>query len=137
MARHARIDESVLEMALIGYQAEKTRIETVMAEIREQLGHRGPGRPKAASDGTGQASPRRRVMSAEARKRIAAAQRKRWAAVKSEKAKPEKPKRKLSAAGRKAIVAALRKRWAAVRKAAGKTKKAAPTAAAKEAVATA
>ena len=38
-------------MALLGYQAEKTRIETAIAEIRAQLGHRGPGRPKAATDG--------------------------------------------------------------------------------------
>jgi hypothetical protein len=56
-------------------------------------------------------------MSAAARKRIADAQRKRWAESKkaiepsAAEAAP-KPKRKLSAAGRAAIVAATKKRWA-------------------------
>jgi hypothetical protein len=49
--------------------------------------------------------------------RIASAQRKRWAAKKTESngapAKLAKPQRKLSAAGKAAIVAALKKRWAA------------------------
>jgi hypothetical protein len=46
---------------------------------------------------------------------MAAAQRKRWAALKSAKAGPAKPakKRRLSAAGRKAIIEATKKRWAA------------------------
>jgi hypothetical protein len=47
---------------------------------------------------------------------MAAAQKKRWAAVKGETTAPakktSKPKRKLSAAGRAAIVAAMKKRWA-------------------------
>lgn len=131
MARHPRIDENILEMALIGYQAEKTRIETAIAEIRAQLGHRGPERPKAALDGTGPAAPRKRTMSRAARQRIAMAQKKRWAAVREAKAEPKKPKRKLSAAGRRAIIAATKKRWAAVRKGAAKTKKATPKAHAK------
>ena len=61
-------------------------------------------------------------MSAAGRKAIAEAQRKRWAAQKTEtKATPapKKTKRKLSAAGRAAIVAALKKRWA-MKKAAAK-----------------
>ena len=68
------------------------------------------------------------TLSASARKRIAAAQRKRWAAVRAQgkgvaTAKAAGPKkRKLSAAGRKAIIAATKKRWAAVRKAAAKAK---------------
>ena len=57
-------------------------------------------------------------MSADARARIAAAQRKRWAASKkagaAEVAKPKK-KRHMSAAGRRAIAEATRKRWAAYR----------------------
>jgi hypothetical protein len=70
-------------------------------------------------------------MSAAGRRHIAAAQRKRWAAVKKNQAqaksaaKPATPKkRKLSAAGRKAIIEATRKRWAAYRKAGGKKGKA-------------
>ncbi len=111
MARYARIDQSVLAMALIGYEAEKRKIEGIVADIQAQL---GDGRPS----GTIQTAPKKRTLSVAARRRIAAAQRKRWAAIKKAKAQPAKPKRKLSAAGRKAIIEATRKRWAAVRKAA-------------------
>ena len=73
-------------------------------------------------------------MSVAARRRIAAAQRKRWAAVRKSqsqgKAEAAPKKRKLSAAGRRAIIAATKKRWAAVRKAAAKKGKAVAKAAA-------
>ena len=67
----------------------------------------------------------KRTMSPEARARIAAAQRARWAKQKGLNAQSPKaasngkPKRRLSAAGRKAIAAAAQRRWAAA-KAAGK-----------------
>lgn len=110
-------DRDILEMALIGYEAEKARVAAAIAAIQAQLGQRGPGRPKAEV-GTSATAPRKRTMSAAARKRIAAAQRKRWAAFHKQKAKAVKPKRLLSEAGRKAIAAAARRRWAAHRKAA-------------------
>jgi hypothetical protein len=63
-------------------------------------------------------------MSAAARKRIALAQKKRWAAYKAQhgaagatKTAPKTKKRVLSAAGRARIIAATKKRWAAFRKA--------------------
>lgn len=119
MARQARADNDLLAMALIGYEAAKAKIDAAITEIQAQLGHRGPGRPKATAGG---AAPTRKVMSAAARRRIAAAQRKRWAAVRAQgkgvAAAPKK--RKLSAAARKRIGDATRKRWAAVRKAAAK-----------------
>jgi len=63
----------------------------------------------------------RRKMSAAARRRIAAAQRARWAKVKGQKVVPIKAgKRRLSAAGRARIAAAARARWAKVRAAAKK-----------------
>jgi hypothetical protein len=137
----ARADNDLLAMALVGYEAERSKIEAVINDIQTQLGHRGLGRPKAATDGA--AAPAKRVLSASARRKIAAAQRKRWAALKKSQvasAKAAAPKkRKLSAAGRKAIVEALRKRWAATRKAAAKkTKKVAkaPKAAAEKAATT-
>ena len=117
----ARADNDLLAMALVGYEAEKAKIDGAIKEIQAQLGHRGPGRPKAAADGT--AAPAKRVLSASARRKIAAAQRKRWAAIRKGKAEAERPKRKLSAAGRRAIIAATKKRWAAVRKAAAKKTK--------------
>src|SRR5260221_7541186 len=112
MARDAGTDKDLLAMALVGYEAQKATITEAIRGIQAQLGHRGPGRPpKVAIDG---AAPARRTLSVAARKRIGAAQRKRWAAVREAKAEPAKPKRKLSAAGRRAIIAATKKRWAAV-----------------------
>jgi hypothetical protein len=135
----ARADNDLLAMALVGYESEKSKIETVIKDIQAQLGHRGPGRPTATADGA--VAPAKRVLSASARRKIAAAQRKRWAVLKQTKATTSKAaapkKRKLSAAGRKAIIAALRKRWAATRKAAAKKAKPvakAPKAAAEKAV---
>jgi hypothetical protein len=121
MPRHARADKQFLTMALIGYEAEKTKIDAAIKAIQGQLGHRGPGRPKATPDGA--VAPARPTLSVAARKRIGAAQRKRWAALKTSQAKAPK-KRKLSAAARKSIAAAQRKRWTAVRAA----KKAKPVA---------
>jgi hypothetical protein len=61
-------------------------------------------------------------MSASARARIGAAQRKRWAKLKSvDQSERPKKRRKMSAAGRAKIAAAARARWAKI-KAAGKTK---------------
>jgi hypothetical protein len=129
MARQAGVDQDLLAMALLGYEAQKTWINAVISDLQAQLGHRGPGRPRVATNEA--AAPAKRTMSAAGRRRIAAAQRKRWAAVKKGQAqaksaaKPAGPKkRKMSAAGRKAIIAATRKRWAAYRKAGGKKGKA-------------
>jgi len=120
-----KVDNAILEMAIIGYQSELGRISAKIADIKAQLGQPGPGRPKAtvaAAAATDHAAPaKRRTMSKSARARIAAAQRARWAAQKKQRAQPAeaaKPKkRKLSAAGLKAIRAATKKRWAAYRKA--------------------
>ena len=105
MARQAGTDQDLLAMALIGYEAHKAKITEAIRAIQALLGHRGPGRPKAATDG---AVPAKRTLSVAARKRIAAAQRKRWAAVrksqsqgKSVAAAPKK--RKLSAAGKRLL----------------------------------
>ena len=123
-------------MALIGYEAERQKIEATMAGILSQLGaHKGASAP--AKTPTSEAKPKHR-MSAAGRARIAEAQRKRWAAAKkqSEPAAPEeapKPKRRLSKAGKAAIVAALKKRWAAKRAATKTAAKAQQAPAAKQA----
>jgi hypothetical protein len=119
MARHAGTDHDLLAMALVGYEAEKAKINAAIGEIRERLGN--------AAGAPAQAAPKKHTMSAAGRSRIGAAQRKRWAAVKKSQAQAAKAappkKRKLSAAGRKAIIAANKKRWAAVRKATAKKTK--------------
>jgi hypothetical protein len=81
-----KTDRSLLEAALVGYQAQLAAIQQSMQEIRKQLG------PKAASAGAGAAAAAqpatrtRRKLSAAARKRIAVAQKKRWAEYNRKKA---------------------------------------------------
>jgi hypothetical protein len=127
MAKQAGRDNSFLAMALIGYEAEKARINAAIAEIQAKLG--------TASGAPAKPTPKKHRMSAAGRKRIAAAQRKRWAALKKQAkstAKSVAPKnRKMSAAARKRIGEATRKRWAAYRKAGGKMGKAGAKAIAK------
>jgi hypothetical protein len=125
MPRHAKpkLDNSILEMAVRGYEAERDRIGAAMAEIRAELGQRGASRTTTAVTDTDRTAPKKRTMSASARARIGAAQRARWKAYKKAKAEPaqaqaEKPKkRKLSAEGRRAIQLATKKRWAEYHKA--------------------
>jgi len=119
-----KLDHEVLAAAIEGFEAQKKHIDSQIAEIRQIL---SGGSPEPAA--TPEPGRKRRKMSAAGRKRIAEAQRKRWAASRkgsvapAKAAKPEaqKPKRRLSAAGRKRIIEATKKRWAAVRAAATKT----------------
>src|SRR5690348_439074 len=70
-------DLTTLQMALVGYQIEKQKIEDKIRQIQGQLKGRRVVLPSdsAANSGGG----RKRVLSAAARRRIAAAQKKRWA----------------------------------------------------------
>jgi hypothetical protein len=121
-----KLNNEILAAAIEGFEVEKQRIDTRIAEIR-QLMTGG----SAESAATPEPARKRGKMSAAGRKRIAEAQRKRWAEAKRETgaapevAKPEaqKPKRKLSAAGRKRIIEATKKRWALIRAAAAKAAK--------------
>jgi hypothetical protein len=79
----------LLQAALEGLEAQKLRIEDHLQHVRSLLGlgARRRGRPpKSAEAATVSAQPtkrrRKRTMSAEARARISAAQKKRWAATK-------------------------------------------------------
>jgi hypothetical protein len=79
----AQVDASTLQMALVGYRAQAAQVDAKMQDIRKRL--RGAG---AANGGGGEIPTpfkRKRVMSAAARKRIAAAQKKRWAAFHAKK----------------------------------------------------
>ena len=110
-------DREMLEAALAGFQHRLDEIDRRMTEVRALLG--GKAAPAADRD-AGTPGRKRRKMSAAARARIGAAQRKRWAAAKAGNSPaPRKPR--LSAAGRKRIIEATRKRWAEFRakKAAG------------------
>jgi hypothetical protein len=118
-------DNEILEAALIGYEHQKKEIETKIEQLRAYLGGHVAPMNEAAS-------PRKRTFSAATRKRMAAAQQKRWASknataetAPAEAAAPAKGTKKatrtpMSAEGRERIAAAQRKRWAKTKKAAKK-----------------
>jgi hypothetical protein len=79
-------NKEILEAALQGLEAQKQKLDEQIAQVRSMIGRR-VGRPPKDNDGatssstSSQASAtRKRILSPEARKRIAAAQKKRWAA---------------------------------------------------------
>jgi hypothetical protein len=130
----SKFNNDILAAAIEGFEVQKRRIDGQIAEIRQLMGGAASVSALAAEVET-EASPAasggtRRKMSAAGRKRIAEAQRKRWADVRKQageapkSAKPaKKAKRKLSEAGRQRIIEATKKRWAAVRAAAAKAAK--------------
>lgn len=77
-------DPGILQAALLGYQQQLDEINAKIADLRRRLG----GRSAPASSSRGAVSPAPRApqkkhrISAEGRARIAAAQRRRWAAAK-------------------------------------------------------
>jgi hypothetical protein len=98
-------DHDFLQAALIGYEQRLAEIDQKIAELRRRTGQTASAPAQA----------KRRTMSPAGRRKIAAAQRRRWAELKDKKALQEKPKRKMSAAARKRIGDAARKRWALVK----------------------
>ena len=104
-----KLRTEIIAAAIAGFEEQKKQLNAKIAELRQMLN-------PSATDGSAPV-PVRRTMSAAARARIAAAQRKRWAASRKQAAAPTGPARKkhrLSAAGRKAIIEATKRRWAAV-----------------------
>ena len=101
MAKRQQLDRNVVEYALRGIEAGIEKLQSQAAELRRWLGRKtgnvpragGASRPspsRAGGEGTGAAdvvprTRRRRTMSAEARKRIGDAQRKRWAAQRAKR----------------------------------------------------
>ncbi len=88
----------VLQMALVGYEMEASRIAANMAAIRAELGQGDARRSTVAA--TVSAEPKktgRRFFSAAAKKNMRMAQIARWKAIKAAKAEAAKPKRKVAA----------------------------------------
>jgi hypothetical protein len=109
------VTDELLTAALAGYQAELDRIDVKMGEIRSLLGDGTNDRAVTSDNGR-----HRRKFTAAARKRMQAAQKRRWLKIKEAAEPPQvgtakTKKRKMSAAGKAAIIAGVKKRWAAVR----------------------
>jgi hypothetical protein len=106
MPKTTTIDPCVLEMALVGYELERNRIEAAIAEIQAELGQGGSRR--SISTATASAEPKatgKKRFSVAARKRMAAAQKKRWQLLKAKKA-PAKKTKPTAAPKRRKITAA-------------------------------
>ncbi len=104
--------KELLHAALGGLEYQVGELDRRIAEIKTEL-----GTARVSSPRTGEDKPlrKRRPLSAATKKRMAAAQRKRWAQAKHAAPAPQRAKRKMSAAGRKRIIEATKKRWAAWR----------------------
>jgi hypothetical protein len=116
-----QLNRAIIEAAIIGFERQKEQIDETLAELRAQLADvSGNGRKTNIAEATTPTKARRK-MSAAGRKAIAAAQKKRWAAVHKEGAPPKKaasvkktaPKRKLSPAAKAKLVENLKKARAA------------------------
>ena len=108
-----KVNDEILTAAIAGFESQKQQIDAQIAELRQML----DGGPAEAAT-TPEPSPRKRKISAAARRRMALGQKKRWAAIKGESepsapVTPEvpKPKRRISEEGMKRIIAATKKRW--------------------------
>jgi hypothetical protein len=106
----------IINAAIIGFEQEKLRIDTQIAELRSMLDG-GPIKPAPAAMPEAP-TLKRRKFSAAARRRMREAQQLRWAKIRGASEPPApttteapKAKRKMSKAGRANIVAALKKRW--------------------------
>jgi hypothetical protein len=110
-----KLTDDILAAALEGFAIQKDRIDAKIAEIKNLLNG-----SHTAPDTTTEVARPRKKRSAAVRRKMALAQRARYAKLRqvaeptqSVAAKPKK--RKLSAAGRMAIIAGIKKRWAAVK----------------------
>jgi hypothetical protein len=110
-----KLTAEIINAAIEGFESQKRRIDSQIDDLRQLL--KGDRNQSPAVD---KAPTHRRKMSAAGRRRIAAAQKARWAKIRGE-AEPSpssataaapRRKRKLSAAGRKAISEATKRRWA-------------------------
>ena len=110
-----KLTDEIINAAIEGFESQKRRIDSQIADLRQLL---NGNRTEVA--GTSRAPARKRRVSAAGRRRMAAAQKARWAKIRGDAAaasspavaKPVKRRRKLSAAGRKAISEATKRRWA-------------------------
>lgn len=82
MARTPRVtvdNSALLEAALEGLELQRSRIEGQIEEVRRLLGKRKPRAAKSDATTAADTASKKRELSPAARKRIAAAQKRRWA----------------------------------------------------------
>jgi cell division septum initiation protein DivIVA len=94
MARGRNVEDlATLQMALVGFQMEKQKIDQKIRELQAQLKGKRVVLPSVS--GEGRSSGVKRILSPAARKRIADAQKRRWAEHRrraAQQAKSQAPK---------------------------------------------
>src|SRR5450756_540074 len=104
-----KLTNEIITAAILGFEAQKTRIDDQTAELRSMLSG-GSAQTAATPEAP---TAKRRKFSAAARRRMKEAQQRRWAKIRGESEPPapatSKPKRRLSPARKAALVANLAK----------------------------
>ena len=113
-----KLTHEIIVAAIEGYESQKKRIDAQIAELRAILSL-GPAETATTPE---PATRKRKRFSAASRRKMAMAQKARWAKIKGKSeppapAKATKPKRRISKEGMARIIAATKKRWAAIHKA--------------------
>src|SRR6266581_6769181 len=106
--------QRLLELALKGLEAERARIDDEIVQIKSQLNPRPATAQTATAENS--APPKKRRMSAAARKKISEAMKRRYAELNS--GERQNAGSHLTAAGRRRLSDLMKKRWAERRKAA-------------------
>jgi len=111
--------QRLLELALMGLETERQRVDNEIAEIRSQVNERSPTAGSAIHP---RGPAKKKTMSAEARKRISEGMKRRYAAMRQTSPPQSKQSQvgTLTAAGRRKLSALMKARWAAKRNAAKK-----------------
>jgi hypothetical protein len=109
-----KLTNEIINAAILGFEEQKRQIDAQVRDLRAMLS----GAPVETAIPEA-AKPARRKVSAAGRKKMALAQKKRWAAkkatAKSSTPVAKKAKGGITDAGRAALAAAMKKRWAAKR----------------------
>lgn len=82
-------DPALLEAALEGLELQRQRIEQQISQVRGLLRRSSAGKKRAPGKATAKRSTIKRVLSPAARKRIAAAQKRRWAEFRKDQSAKE------------------------------------------------
>jgi hypothetical protein len=110
MSKVTMNENAVLQMALVGYELQRDRIESAMKDIRAELGDAGSSRSNSTALTTAEPkTPSKKRFSAAVRRRMAAAQKKRWA-LKAKKTQAKKTKPTVAPKRRKANAAPIAKK---------------------------
>src|ERR1017187_7113603 len=107
-----KLTPEIITAAIEGYESQKKRIDAQIAELRAILSP-GPAESAATPES---ATRKRKKFSAASRRKMAMAQKARWATIRGKSeppapAKATKPKRRISKEGMARIIAATKKRW--------------------------